>query len=304
MPIVLLGLVVRQQTAPTTGVGLQWLRCVSRVGLQPMYDFLGFVLDLYPSALPLPSGPVTTIDFVEFDFVLQEFRPGRAEDRNLSSGGVRQETTYRKRTPLAGTLHSEAVLAASRLQTRGDEDATEPKPPPAPPLKPAPQQQQEWEQQQATAPRAKPAPAPASDAFTKALDELGDELPPAAPAGELTRLLEGSKELIYRPTKVEVVIGATRFRGVVHSLGRQHLLLATPGRTVAPATRMTVRFPVPLRGQKVTIDLLCAITAASPMEDRDAVSYDLLIRAVDKEPAPGLWERWVRYLLEKRAFIG
>ncbi len=138
----------------------------------------------------------------------------------------------------------------------------------------------------------------------KALDELGDEMPPQEIKGELTRLLEGSKELVYRPTKVEVIIGTVRTRGVVHSIGRHNLLLATPGRSVAPATRMKVRFPVPLRGKQVQLELHCAITAASPMTDRDAVSYDLLIRAVDNEPVKGLWERWVRYLLEKRAFIG
>ena len=121
--------------------------------------------------------------------------------------------------------------------------------------------------------------------------------------GELARLLEGSTELIYRPTTVEVLVGGTRIRGVVHSLGRQQLLMATPGKEVVAGTRLTVRFPVPLKGRKVMLDLLCDVGAASPMEGRDAVSYDLTIRGVEKEPAPGLWQRWVQYLLEKRAFI-
>ncbi len=321
LPIVLIGLVVRHQTVPVTGVGLRWLRCVSRVGLQPMYEFLGFVVDLYPSALPLPSGTVSTIDFVEFDFVLQEFRPGRAEDRHLDSYAHSAETSYRRRTPLAGTLRTEAVLATAKLQSNDAAAASKPEPPAgapaepqaatapsASPLRPGPQQLAQWEQQQEAqhpaAPRPAPPPGPAADAFTAAMDELGDERPPAVPSGELTRHLEGSKELVYRPTKVEVVIGTTRARGVVHSLGRQNLLLATPGRSVASATRMLVRFPVPVRGQKITLDLHCAITAASPMKSRDAVSYDLLIHAVENEPAPGLWERWVRYLIDKRAFVG
>jgi hypothetical protein len=103
---------------------------------------------------------------------------------------------------------------------------------------------------------------------------------------------------------VEVIIGSTRSRAVVHSIGRHNLLLATPGSDVLPATRMVVRFPVPVKGRKVLLELQCAITAANVMESREAVSYDLEISAVENEPAPGLWGRWVRYLLEKRAFIG
>ena len=76
-PIVLLALVVRHQTTPVTGVGLQWLRCVSRVGLDPLFDFLGFVMDLFPSSLPLPPSSVAAQDFIEYDFILDEFRPGR-----------------------------------------------------------------------------------------------------------------------------------------------------------------------------------------------------------------------------------
>ncbi|MFH1529989.1 MAG: PilZ domain-containing protein [Pseudomonadota bacterium] len=246
-PVLLLGLVVRHQTTPVSGVGLQWLRCVSRVGLQPMLDFLGFVLDLYPSTLPLPASEVTTLDFVEFDFVLQEFRPGRLEDRGWDPDGARPTTGGR--TPLLRSLRTDAVLAAA--PTREEE---------APP-------------------------------------------PPEPPEEERSFPFEASRELVYRPTTVEVVIGARRIRGVVHSLGRRHLLLATPGGDTVAATHLMVRFPVPLKGQKIIVQLHCDIRGANPMEGRDAVSYDLQIQTADEGSEPGIWERWVRFLLEKRVFI-
>jgi len=249
-PIVLLGLVVRHQTTPITGLGLQWLRCVSRVGLGPLFDFLGFVMDLFPSSLPLPPNSVIALDFIEYDFVLEEFRPGRKK-------------------------------------------AASPNRPAAQPLTPDPE----------------PKPKPVSESGPEVVPDLDTPAIEATPhqssdAGELIRLVEGSRELIYRPTNVEVISGKTRSRGVVHSLGQNHLLLATPGKKVAFGRQLSVKIPVPVKGKKIFLDLHCDVSAANPMEGRDAVAWDLAIRSIEGEPTPGLWKRWVQFLLERKSFLG
>ena len=240
---------VRHQTTPVTGVGLQWLRCVSRVGLGPLFDFLGFVMDIFPSSLPLPPSSIITLDFIEYDFILEEFRPGRKKAASPNR-------------PVTPTSTPDPVLKPKPVVESGPEVVPD---------------------------LAKPAL---------------EATPQSSDAGELTRLVEGSKELIYRPTNVEVVSGKVRSRGVVHSLGRKHLLLATPGKSVAFGRQLTVRFPVPVKGRKVFLDLHCDVGAANPMEGRNAVAWDLAIRSIEGEPAPGLWKRWVQFLLERKSFLG
>lgn len=307
--MVLLGLVVRHQTTPATALGLQWLRCVSRVGLQPMYDFLGFVLDLFPSSLPLPSGSVAHLDHLEYDFVLEEFRPGGIADKGWEPPRAALKLQSKAHPPRAGGGAAPAP-----------EPPAEPPPTPRVSLKSA-VLDAATQLRGGTAP-SQPGPAATSvaeDAPPCEDDEDEDTLPgieePEVPAlepgprraggrGDLTRLLEGSRELIYRPTTVETILGPLRSRGVVHSLGRKALLLAVPGTEVFQGRELVVRFPVPVRGRKAVVDLRCAVEKASRMEGRDAVAYDLRILFAESEPAPGLWERWVRHLFERRSFQG
>ncbi len=74
LPVLLVGLVVRQDNILPLRYGIQWQKCVTRDGIQRLFDFLAFYLDLYPASLPLPSPQAYSSDQVEFDFRYQQFR--------------------------------------------------------------------------------------------------------------------------------------------------------------------------------------------------------------------------------------
>ena len=82
------GLVVRQQRSPVNGVALQWLKCESTQGLEALEGFLEDTLGVDAGALAGTSPHVAALDQLEYDFVLEEIRPGRTH----ASGGVGEET--------------------------------------------------------------------------------------------------------------------------------------------------------------------------------------------------------------------
>jgi len=74
LPVALVGLVVRHQESSPVGYGIQWQKCVTKDGIQRLYDFLALYLNLYPSALPLPSPTAYNSDEVEYSFRHNRFK--------------------------------------------------------------------------------------------------------------------------------------------------------------------------------------------------------------------------------------
>ena len=72
-PAALVGSVVRRQAEPIPGLGVHWLRCVSRQGVHQVYDFLSQFLEIHPATLPVPSPAVANSPVAAFDFVNERF---------------------------------------------------------------------------------------------------------------------------------------------------------------------------------------------------------------------------------------
>ncbi len=72
--VLLVGRVVRRQGAPRVGVGIGWAKCVSRAGLDALFTFLSTVLEIFPSALPLPEPDMATASTIAWDFERRRFQ--------------------------------------------------------------------------------------------------------------------------------------------------------------------------------------------------------------------------------------
>ncbi|MBM4372450.1 MAG: PilZ domain-containing protein [Deltaproteobacteria bacterium] len=121
---VLVGRVVRRQEQPVRGVAIQWMRCVSRRGIQPIFDLLAFGLGLFPSALPLPMPSVARSEAVGYDFLRRSF----FVPRELSLGARAAAPGEARRT-----LEEAAAAVGVREPAR-----TTPAPAPGPSAPPAP----------------------------------------------------------------------------------------------------------------------------------------------------------------------
>jgi hypothetical protein len=119
------GLVVRQQRSPVNGVALQWLKCESSHGLEPLKGFLGDMLGVDEGTIATPPPHVAAMDQLEYDFVLQEVRPGRTQaagwDGAQTSDGA--HLGWRMNTPAGG------IPVAPQEEVEADDfadDKTEP----------------------------------------------------------------------------------------------------------------------------------------------------------------------------------
>jgi len=73
LPIVLVGSVVRRADETGSKFGIMWHKCVTRDGIDNIFDFLAFYLDLYPSALPVPDPAVVASTLASYDFIGNRF---------------------------------------------------------------------------------------------------------------------------------------------------------------------------------------------------------------------------------------
>ena len=122
-PILLYGLVVRQQRSPRTGVALQWLKCESCGGVTPLKGMLENVLGFPQEDLPHPPPHIQSLQDLEYDFILREIGPGRSTrsgwDGEKTGDGL--DAGWRVGTPPDGT-GAQAPLSPPTAPTEVDSD--------------------------------------------------------------------------------------------------------------------------------------------------------------------------------------
>ena len=230
---------MRRQAAPRIGVGIQWVKCVSRGGLDALFTFLGMVLDIFPSALPLPSPKVAAAPTVAWDFVRRRFEAMRIAECGEDSS----------RRPLPKTR-----AEAAPPQAQGA-------PPPVP-----------------------EAPAIPPVAMTRSRED-----------GALTAIIRSQDARVPVNVPVEYYMGETIHHGTVIALAATVLTLRVPEAPPGGADRFVLSFPLSYKGTTHLIYLGCKLGGTARAMDGAAL-LDLSIRAVDNEPAPGIFLRYVKYL--------
>lgn len=126
-PVTLHGLVVRQQRSPRTGVALQWLKCETCRGMSPLEDVLANIVGLPPAAHPQPPAHVAALPDLEYDFILQETRPGRgrADAWDAKRTGEFPVPVWRNGTPDTGTLAPAAPAVPDLPEDDFEDENTE-----------------------------------------------------------------------------------------------------------------------------------------------------------------------------------
>jgi hypothetical protein len=218
--VLLVGRVVRRQGAPRVGVGIRWAKCVSRGGLDALFTFLGMVLEIFPSALPLPDPEIAAASTVAWDFGRRRFQ---------------------------------AMEIAARQQ------------------------------------KAPPAPVPEAPAIPPVVMTKSSE------AGALTTIIRAQDARVPVSVVVEYFTGDTIHHGTVVALAATVLTLRLPKDPPPGSDRFVLSFPLSYKGTTHLIDLACKLGGIAHAAD-GASLLDLSIRAVDNEPAPGIFLRYVKYL--------
>lgn len=278
LPVVLVGTVVRKQLDPTAGLGIEWHKCVTRNGIQQVFDFMAFYLDLYPSHLPLPAPGVSQSKVVAYDF--------------------RRGNFYIPNLPPAEDSDKQSKGDAAK---RPDAPPAEEKPPEQPPDA-APQK-----------PKARPVTTAVrvhaggeKKESSGAAEDLSDKLvkPPqysreTAPGHVTTQVTEQS-------TRIPVAIAAQLFvhdhiyDGTIRQLGTRTLSVTMDScpENISNAKPL-VALPVPVKGRQLRVYLACSPTSIEDYQTTSAVTLELAINKVEREDLDGLFERYVRFLFFK-----
>ena len=278
LPVVLVGTVVRKQLDPTAGLGIEWHKCVTRNGIQQIFDFMAFYLDLYPSHLPLPAPGVSQSKVVAYDF-----RRGHFYIPNL---------------PPADDSGKDSKGEAGKS-------------PDAPPAEEKPA-----DQQPAAAP-PKPKARPATTAAqvgaggenqepSGAAEDSSDKLakPPkyahAAGPGHVTKQISEQNTRIPVTIPVQLFVHDHIYDGTIRQIGTRTLSVSMDEcpENVSNSTPL-VALPVPVKGRQLKVYLACTPKAIEEYRTTSAVALEMAINKVEREDLDGLFERYIRFLFFK-----
>ncbi|MFH1530714.1 MAG: PilZ domain-containing protein [Pseudomonadota bacterium] len=339
---VLVGLVVRKQEEPVRGVGIQWVRCVSRNGIQAVFDLLAFYLGLFPASLPMPMPSVAAADSVAYDFQRKRFYIPKI----LSRAARSKEQDEAKRAL------AEAAKSVVEQMTRGPQKKKEEEPSPTLASLLRPNAGAPFEDDEQTRPyvaelemesvlveeseAGPPAPAldPESDfdAFPTVpempafkLEDLPDDdplglktvpempvvrIPESSPSevmeapeylqdewtGPVTSVIDRKDSWVPITVGVEFFGGGEVRQGTVRFIGVDGLYLLSRRVPGDIEGKVIITYPIPVEGTMTVIYLICSVGRIDRIVEGGLSGIELEICCVRKEPVPGLFKRYVKYL--------
>ncbi len=333
MGAVLVGVIVRKQEEPIRGVGIEWVRCVSRNGIQAVFDLLAFYLGMFPASLPMPMPSVAAADSVAYDFQRKRFfiprvlsSAQRSKEKDSAKAALAEAAKsvveQMKRGPVKKTEETPAPTVASLLRPQAA--AT------APPPVDEDEQTRPYvaeveiesvlveEPSEQGLPTVPEMPAvniedlPADDPLgLKTVPEMpAVQVPEASPSelmkppeyvrdewtGPVTSVIDRKDSWVPVKVGVEFFAGGEVRKGAVRFLGVDGLYLMSKRVPGDLEGKVIITYPVPVEGKIRPIYLVCTMGRIDRIADGGLSGIELEIQSVRKEPVPGLFKRYVKYL--------
>ena len=342
MGAVLVGVVVRKQDEPVHGVGIEWVRCVSRNGIQAVFDLLAFYLGMFPAALPMPMPSVAAADSVAYDFQRKRFfiprvlsSAARSKEQDAAKRALAEAAKsvveQMKRGPVKEEGPAPTVASLLRPQAPAsaqtpvdDDEQTRPYVAEiemesvlveASPPEMAPPTEEDSEQGLPTVPEM-PAinmeALPADDPLgLQTVPEMAAvQVPEMSPSevmvppeyvrdewtGPVTSVVDRKDSWVPVKVGVEFFGGGEVRQGTVRFLGVDGLYLMSKRVPGDLEGKVIVTYPVPVEGRVRPIYLVCDVGRIDRIADGGLSGIELEVRSVRKEPVPGLFKRYVKYL--------
>ena len=311
LPVVLVGVVRRHQQQPVTGLGIQWRKCVTRNGIQQIFDFLALYLELFPAKLPLPKPEVGASRVVAYDFLRKEFSIPDLPPPGEPTGMVKKVSPAK-------------VLKGAKPKPSGPSDASSgpsaasPSPPkkvePAGPVTAAVRLQVDTPAPAAEPPKEKTDETGVTAHVESILDApptrseaaLGEQImsPPEYDRSEedglVTTVLKDQRGRIPVKIPVQFFLHDKILDGVVRFLGTSSLYMYATAPADLKDHKFLLAFPIPLQEEKETAFLICSVRSVKPVEGGGSGhAIDIKVEAVQQEPKEGVFERYVKFLYFK-----
>jgi hypothetical protein len=320
-PVALVGTIRRREIEKgKKGLGIQWLRIISRAGVTALVQFASANPELVGVRFPAPTGEAASSNLIGYSFETRRyFRPdvgdGGPEGAGdppgkRASGGARGAAVPRAMAPAAAVSEpskeapeqkaekrpivlpggTTGQFSTDMLQERLAKDKVfvpKPQPPGAAATPPVGEARPE-----SAAPHK--LGEEASQAILSPLD-----LHKSGESGPVTTFLR--REMI--PVKVNLSVtysvAGLRVEGRILQISLNNLFIACKDEEVLKAAannRVEVRLSIPLHRELVPVKLSCSLVVVGTMPETDVKGMSLRVIAVTQCPSPGLYERYVKYL--------
>ena len=267
-PVMLVGAVVRQQEGSNQGVGIRWLRCITRDGIASVYGFMAAFPEFSEIPLPPPTHEVASNLVVGYDFPRNRFYvpkiPEVASLPELDTERPVKSRTWR------------AEGGAAKQGGHALKDSSMPKTKPV---------------KRASAQRPGPA---ASRAIVTPPDMSKTDEP-----GELTLQLKVQHQRIPVELPGKVTSGGHSVEGVIRLMSLKSLFVACEESLEGFGTLADVEVFIPLHKKKARIVLRCDVVSLGRHARLDLSGLGLVINGVDEGDREGVFERYVKYLYYK-----
>jgi len=316
--------VVRKQEEPVRCLGIEWVRCVSRNGIQAVFDLLAFYLGLFPAALPMPMPSVAAADSVAYDFQRKRFyipkilsRAARSKEQDEAKRALAEAAKsvveQMKRGP-AKKEEEEAKDIGGLLRPGADVEETRPyvaelemesvlRPSPVHPdsLPTVPEM-----------PAFRLEDLPADDPLgLRTVPEMPVvRIPETSPSevmespeyvqddwtGPVTSVIDRKDSWVPVTVGVEFFGGGEVRQGTVRFIGVEGLYLMSKRVPGDLEGKVIITYPIPVEGRMTAIYLICSVGRIDRIVEGGLSGMELEISSVRKEPVPGLFKRYVKYL--------
>jgi hypothetical protein len=276
-PVVLVGRVVRRHEGEKKGLALEWLRCITRQGVNSILSFLAAVPEFCQLTLPSPTAEALYSSVLGYDFKTNRFYvpalPGlnaplgkaQAEPVGAADSGGRAAARGKSAEKPRPAIVSAARGAESlgRRMSRADLAATRPV----------------GKKPTAGASKGIVTPPP----FGKSEEE-----------GAVTQRLRVLHEEIPVELPVEFMTNELEFKGFVRMLSLSTLFVACASPLDQVGTKAEVKLSIPLHGQEATATLACSVSSigTDPRLGQDGIA--MAINSVVEE-SEGIFDRYVKY---------
>ncbi len=330
-PVMLVGKVLRREDASDKGLGVEWLRCVTRSGFRRLWHFIESFPELWETIPAMPPSDYLAEPCVGFDFQAGRFflPKGRAvtakNGRSDAPVGTRPSVAARPVAPVvpptAGTpapsheTHADQLGNAEKLDVPVSEARVDPSFAGTERPSGSYEMTTVYSSAQVHAPEVimpmartelsarlkgtavkEPTPIPMPGPATS--DRL--ENPPAyrrtASSGAITQMIAKHKEELPTNIPVSIILDGRNYEARIRMLSLETVFIISFDEELFDATKMLIKLPVSLHQRTFMLDLTCEVMRIGQHVEAGGPGIHLSIKAVHQPGHPGIFERYVKFL--------
>ena len=329
-PVMLVGKVLRRQNASDKGLGVEWLRCVTRSGFRPLWHFIESFPELWEDIPSMPPSDYLNQPCVGYDFKLARFflPKGRTvlKGNGAEAAPERQAPVAKSPSASAGQPQDQAEdpsnLTASDQLGRAEAPpvpVSEARVDPSfagkhrtsgsyemttvysssqvhPPEVIMPMGTTEFNARLKESTVKEPTPIPMPGPETSERLENPPQYRRTQSSGAITQLIKKHKEELPTNIPVSIALDGRNYEARIRMISLNTIFVISFDDELFDADKLEIKLPVSLHQRTFTIELSCVVLRVGQHVEAGGPGIHMQINSVRQPGRPGIFERYVKFL--------